>query len=290
MNFLKQISDYLETIITIKSEYIYLIFISIFIIFFIKFCRFIILSIFFKKPLNSKEKYIYNKTGSTLATSIIFVLLTLVWMNYLKNFLTIITFVSTAITLSLKDIIFNFFSGIYIKTSKLFSLEDRIEINDLKGDVVNINKTGFDLLEIGDRVNGEQSTGRIVHVPNSIVFTYPIKSYVKGFKYIWNEIKVCVPLDEDVLKVKELLLQIVIKNSNIKDIPKKMKDEVNTASTDYRIYFNNLDPIVYISVIDGHIELYIRFLVHPKMVRNVENAIWLDILDEQKNGNITLHR
>ena len=232
----------------------------------------------------------YNKKWNTISTIVTFALLSLVWVDYLKNFLTLITFISTAITLSLKDIIFNFFSGIYIRTSKLFSLEDRIEINGIKGDVVNINKTGFDLLEIGDRVNGEQSTGRIIHVPNSLVFTYPVKNYVKAFKYIWDEIKIKIPLDSDVYKTKKELYRIIKKNSILRNIQNKMENEVNDASTEYRIYFNNLEPIIYVEVVDSHIELYLRFLVHPKKKRNIENSIWLDILKSNSEGKIELYK
>lgn len=290
MNYLKEICNHIETVTTIKSEYIFLIIISLIIVLIIKIIRCIVLKITLKKDLNSKEKYLYNKKLSTTSTLVTIILLSLVWVDYLKNFLTLITFISTAITLSLKDIIFNFFSGIYIKTSKLFSLEDRIEINDLKGDVVNINKTGFDLLEIGDRVNGEQSTGRIVHVPNSIVFTYPVKNYVKAFKYIWDEIKINIPLDADVYKTKKELYRIIKKNSIVRNIPNKMEDEVNDASTEYRIYFNNLEPIIYVEVVDAHIELYLRFLVHPKKKRNIENSIWLDILKSNNEGKIELYK
>lgn len=290
MKYLKEFCDYIESETTIKSNYLYLIIISIIIIFIVKIIKIAIYKASLKKNLNSKEKYMYNKKGSTIATCITFILLGLVWVDYLKNFITFITFISTAITLSLKDIIFNFFSGIYIRTSKLFSLEDRIEINGLKGDVVNINKTGFDLLEIGDRVNGEQSTGRIVHVPNSLIFTYPVKNYIKAFKYIWDEIKINIPLDADVYQTKKELYKIVKKNSTIRNIPNKMEDEVNDASTEYRIYFNNLEPIIYIEVVDAHIELYLRFLVHPKKQRNVENSIWLDILKCNREGKIELYK
>lgn len=287
---LKTFCNYVENITTIKSEYIYSIIISVIIIAIVRLCRYVVLKLSYKKKLNSKEKYMYNKKGNAISTGVICVLLFFVWAEYLKSFLTIITFISTAITLSLKDIIFNFFSGIYIKTSKLFSLEDRIEINGLKGDVVNFNKTGFDLLEIGDRVNGEQSTGRIVHVPNSIVFTYPVKNYVKAFKYIWDEIKINIPLECDVYKIKKELYRIVKKNSIVRNIPNKMEEEVNDASSEYRLYFNNLEPIIYVQVVDAHIELYLRFLVHPKKQRNVENSIWLDILKSNKEGIIELYK
>ena len=274
---IRKICNFLEKITTIDSNTIYLIIISIIIITVITLIRHILFKISLKKNLNAKEKYMYNKKGSAIATVIICILLALLWIDYLKNFITFITFISTAITLSLKDFIFNFFSGIYIKTSKIFSLEDRIEVNGLKGDVVNINKTGFDLLEIGDRVNGEQSTGRIVHVPNSIVFTYPVKNYVKAFKYIWDEIKINIPLDSDVYKVKKELYKIIKRNSAVRNI-------------DYRIYFNNLDPIIYIEIVDSHIELYLRFLVHPKKKRTVENSIWLDILKSNNEGRIELYK
>ncbi len=287
---IKKFCEILENITTIKSENIYLVIISIIIVAVVTLIRHVLFKISLRRKLNAKEKYMYNKKGSTIATVTICILLALVWIDYLKNFITFITFISTAITLSLKDFIFNFFSGIYIRTSKIFSLEDRIEVNGLKGDVVNINKTGFDLLEIGDRVNGEQSTGRIVHVPNSIVFSYPVKNYVKAFKYIWDEIKINIPLDSDVYKVKKELYKIIKRNSVIRNIPNKMESEVNDASTDYRIYFNNLDPIIYIEIVDSHIELYLRFLVHPKKKRNVENSIWLDILKSNKEGKIELYK
>ena len=69
-----------------------------------------------------------------------------------------------------------------------------------------------------------------------------------------------------------------------------MEDEVNDASVEYRIYFNNLDPIIYLEVVDDHIELYLRFLVHPKKKRNIENSIWLDILKSNNEGKIELYK
>ena len=207
MNILNKICNFIEEISTIKSEYVYLVFISLLIILIANIIRQIVLRLSLKKDLNSREKYMYNKKGHAIFSIIVFVLLFLVWSDYLKSFMTIITFISTAITLSIKDIVFNWVSGIYIRTSKIFSLEDRIEENGLRGDVVNINKTGFDLLEIGDRVNSEQSTGRIVHVPNSIVFSYPVKNYVRAFKYIWDEMNIKIPLDADVLKTKKSYIE-----------------------------------------------------------------------------------
>ena len=103
MKILKKISDYLSNFLTIKSEYLYLILVSICIMALVNLVRFVILKLSFKKDLNPKEKYMYFKGGSALSRIIIIILLTFVWIDYLKNFMTLITFVSTAITLSIKE-------------------------------------------------------------------------------------------------------------------------------------------------------------------------------------------
>jgi small-conductance mechanosensitive channel len=42
-------------------------------------------------------------------------------------------------------------------------------------------------MEIGGWVDAEQSTGRLVHVPNGMVFTTEVANYTEGFGYIWDE-------------------------------------------------------------------------------------------------------
>ncbi len=84
------------------------------------------------------------------------------------------------------------------------------------------------------------------------------------------------------------MYEIVTKNIIIQETPDKMQSQLRDASLDYRIYFNNLEPIIYTSVIDDHIELYIRYLVHPKKVRTVQDSIWLDIIDAHQNDKIKL--
>ena len=213
-----------------------------------------------------------------------------VWSDYLSNFLTIISFVSAGVTIAIREVILNFFAGIFIKARAPFKLEDRIEINDVIGDVVVINLLSFKVLEVSDKENGEQSNGKIVNIPNSYIFSYALKNYTTAFKYIWDEINVNIPLEADVEATKKIILKIVNNNEVIKEIPKKMDKQVSDASLEYRIYYNHLEPIIYTRVNNNHIELSVRFLVHPKKMRNVENDIWIKILNEYQNKKITLYK
>lgn len=243
-----------------------------------------------KRTRDSKKEYNYTKKYKLIIRITILSAIIIVWGKYIKNFLTLISLVSAAFTIAIRDLIFNFFCGIYIKIVKPFVVEDRIEINGYKGDVVNINTMNFEILEVSNIDTTGQSTGIIIHLPNSIIFNYPLKNYNKAFKYIWDEITIRIPLDYDVNKAKKVLYKIVNSNEIIKKIPPKLKKQINNVSNSYRIYYNQYEPIIYTKINEDHIELQIRYLIHPKKARYVESIISGDILLAYKNGEIEIYK
>lgn len=243
-----------------------------------------------KRTRDSKKEYNYTKKYKLIIRITILSAIIIVWGKYIKNFLTLISLVSATFTIAIRDLIFNFFCGIYIKIVKPFVVEDRIEINGYKGDVVNINTMNFEILEVSNVDRTGQSTGIIIHLPNSIIFNYPLKNYNKAFKYIWDEITIRIPLDYDVNKAKKVLYKIVNSNEIIKKIPPKLKKQINNVSNSYRIYYNQYDPIIYTKINEDHIELQIRYLIHPKKARYVESIISSDILLAYKNGEIEIYK
>lgn len=279
--------NYISKLTSIDEKYLILI------------CRtliyFFILSIIKKIGINvlkhvrdGKKEYTYTQRYKLFISMIKFTIFIFLWGEYLGAFLTLISVVSAAFTIAIRDLIFNFFCGIYIKVAKPFEVEDRIEINNHKGDVININSLNFEVLEVNNETFTGQSTGIITHIPNSNIFNFPLRNYNKAFKYIWNELTIKVPLDSDFQKAKSVIYKIVNSNEIIKNIPQKMNKQINNISTDYRIYYNRYTPIIYTKVIDSHIELTVRYLIHPKKARYVESTIWNCILVAYKNGEIEL--
>ena len=271
--------------ITFDNKYTVLIFYTIITLIIGKILNYIIK----KQQIRINNNKLQYKTLNfiKLIISIIQILIIyLIWESNIKNAMTLISFVSAAITLSLKDYILNLFAGFYIKIYKPFKLEDRIEIKGQKGDVINLGSLFFELLEVSDNY-GHQSTGVISIIPNSIIFTETVKNMNKGFKYIWDEIKVVVSLDSDIILAKKTLYKIINSIDVIKNIPTKMKNELKN-NTSYRMYYNKYEPMIYTEVKDKHIELNIRFLINPKKARLVESYIWNEILKEYKNENIQL--
>ncbi|MCH7585121.1 MAG: mechanosensitive ion channel, partial [Acidobacteria bacterium] len=81
-----------------------------------------------------------------------------------------------------------------------------IQIGEHKGDVIDIRAFRFTLFEIaGERVDAEQPTGRLLHVPNGLVFTEPLANFTEGFQYVWHEIPVLVTFESNWETAQQIL-------------------------------------------------------------------------------------
>ena len=289
MEYLKKFSENLSNITGISSSPILLIVYSITAIIIISLITrgLVFLNTQFNK--NSKKLYTFNKKVRIFKIILTFVILFLIWEKQIQNVLTFISVVGAAATLALRDIVSNFFAGIYIQLYKPFRLEDRIEVNGQIGDVINLNSLSFEILEVSHKNQGEQSTGIIVRIPNSKIFTEQIKNYTKAFKYIWSELTVKIKYSGDLKENKKILYDIVNENDIVKNIPKKMQKELNNAIGNYRIYYNNLEPIIYTDLTEDYVNLTIRYLAHPKKARHIESQIWNKIYEKAQEGKLDLY-
>ena len=238
---------------------------------------------------DDRKHYLYVQNSKIILNILYIIMLLFVWENYIKNLITLISFLSAALTFALRDIILNFFCGMYIKFKKIFKIEDRIQIDDIKGDVTNISSLEFSILEINSKQENGQSTGIVVTFPNSVIFSKPIKNYTKLFKYIWDEMVIKVPFDCDLVSTKKELYRIINSNEIVKLIPKKMEKQINHTNDDFRIYYNKYEPMIYTKIVDDCIELIIRYLIHPKKARYVNSVIWNNIITSYKDKKIDLY-
>ena len=270
------------------SKYLILLGRTLLIYTFFKLLNYIIVLISTKWINRSKTRFMFHQGVNIIMNIFCVVIIFLIWYPYLKNVMTVISFISAGITIAIRDIILNLFAGLYIKAKKPFKLEDRISIDGVTGDVILINNLSFKILEVSDKPNGEQSSGLIINIPNSYIFSKTLKNYNLAFKYVWDEVNIRIKIDADLEKNKKEIMEIITSNETVKEIPKKMKKELKSATVDYRIYYNHLDPIIYTKVVDNHIELSLRFLTHPKKTRIIEDDLWINILKKYKENKIDL--
>lgn len=286
MKYVDKINKIISSVTGMEGPYANLIIDTLLIIIFVKIVQKVSYFFFSKIFKKNKTRFNFRKKVSFVCNIFLVFIIIIIWEDFLLKFITLFSFVTAVIAYSLRDTIINFFAGIYIRLAKPFQVEDRIMICNHIGDVVNISNLSFEVLEVNS--DTFQSTGSIVHIPNSKVISEPLINYVKVFKYVWNETEVKISIDSDIKKVKGILYSIVNNNDIIKSIPGKMINELNNNSS-YRIYYNKLEPIIYTNIKDKYVSMNIRYLVHPKKKRNVINEINNQLLKLNEEGKISLY-
>ena len=200
-----------------------------------------------------------------------------IWFQGIESFTTLLGIFSAGLAIALKDPISDIAAWLFIIVKRPLEVGDRIEINSISGDVIDIRVFQFTLLEINNWAGADQSTGRIVHIPNSMVFTKSLANYSKGFKYIWNEIRVTITFESDWRKAKGMLEKIA--KAHTMHLTEEAGRSVKEASRKFMIFYNHLTPIVYTDVSDNGVALTIRHLCKPRNRRDVSEKIWEDVLD-----------
>ncbi|MBN2281931.1 MAG: mechanosensitive ion channel [Candidatus Marinimicrobia bacterium] len=247
--------------------------------------RFLFLKILFRQSEDVKTRYIWRKTVTYFVTILFFLLTGLVWMSGLKSLGTYLGLLSAGIAIALKEPVTNLFGWIFIVFRKPFVVGDRIEIGGIKGDIIDIGVSQIVMIEVGNWVGAEQSTGRIVHIPNNWIFAKSIANYTMGFQYIWNEISLVITFESNWQKAKKILQDILHRTTE--NISHTAEKEIKNASRKFMIYYKHLTPIVYTRVNDFGVVLTLRFLINPRHKRGIEQQVWEQILEEfEKHGDI----
>ncbi|WXR61014.1 mechanosensitive ion channel family protein [Peptostreptococcaceae bacterium AGR-M142] len=258
----------------------------IIILFIISLIRKSIIKLVWKFTSDIKKRYYFRKIITYAMAFLSTILIWSIFYSKIESFATFFGLLSAGITIALKDLIINMAAFLFIIFRKPFSIEDRIEIENFKGDVIDIRVFQFTIMEIENWVGAEQSTGRIIEVPNGYIFSHALFNYSKGFDYIWNEIPVLITLDSNWKIAKSILEEI--SKVYCEHIEKNVQKNIRNSDHKYMIFYSNLTPIVYMKVESSGILLTLRYLCKPKNRRNTENDIWEAILDSFKNEDVDL--
>ena len=236
----------------------------------------IILKLIHLKVKDVKNKYYWGNAIRYTLFIFAFIIIVAIWLQEFQSVATFLGLLTAGLAVALKDPIVNLFAWIFILVRKPFTVGDRIQIGEHAGDIIDIRVFQLTLNEIGNWVDADQSTGRIIHIPNGKVFTETQANYTQGFSHLWNEIKVLVTFESDWEKAKTVLEEIIGKHTA--QYTTSAKKNLMEASKKFMIFYNTLSPNIYTSVKDSGVLLTIRYICEPRKRRATEHVIWEDIL------------
>jgi small-conductance mechanosensitive channel len=230
-------------------------------------------------------RYVWRKTLSYLSLILSVIVVAAIWLESLRSLATYLGLLSAGLAIALKDPLTDLVGWIFILARKPFEIGDRIQIGEHAGDVIDLRFFKFTLMEIGNWVGADQSTGRVLHIPNSMTFTAVLANYTKGSDFIWNEIPVLITFESDWEKAKNLLEQIA--SEHTRELVENAEESFRQAANQYMLRYGKLSSRVYTSVQDSGVLLTIRYLCEPRARRGSEESVWEAILGAfAKNADI----
>lgn len=185
--------------------------------------------------------------------------------------------VAAGIAVSLQDFFKNFVGGIMLLTSRMYRVGDRIEVDGVHGDVMDVGMLYTTLLEIRGWVDGDQATGRINAIPNGYVISKTIHNYSKDHNFLWDEISIPITYGSDWRKAQEIFTEIVSRETT--EATQSAEAGIQKIGERYYLSKRNTEPAVYITMTDNWIQLHIRFVVEIRDRRLVHNQISEKLLE-----------
>jgi small-conductance mechanosensitive channel len=226
---------------------------------------------------DTSVRFQVNKAIGYLLGAIAFALILKIWFHGFTGLATYFGLLSAGLAIALQDPVANFAGWLFIIIRRPFGLGDRIQIGQHTGDVIDIRPFRFVMMEVGNWVKAEQSTGRVIHVPNALIFKNPVANYDEAFGYIWNELEVTVTMESDWKAAKAALLRIV--NDHSEKLSPDVAHRIRLAADSLHIKFGKTTPVIWTSLVDSGVRLTARYLCKPRERRSSASEIWENILD-----------
>jgi small-conductance mechanosensitive channel len=223
-----------------------------------------------------RVRYQWRKTLTYIAVFVGLLMVGRIWYEGIANLATFLGLLSAGLAIALRDPIVNLGGWLFIIWRRPFVVGDRIQIAGHAGDVIDHRIFQIVILEIGNWVDADQSTGRMIHIPNGLIFREPLANYTRGMQFVWDELRVLIPFESNWRKAKEILTEIVEHHSS--DVVEEARKDMEKAGRQFMIFYATLTPTVYTAVRESGVTLTLRYLCHPRKRRGTAQAIWEDIL------------
>ena len=275
---MNNIYQWFQSNLNLNENLIHKITISLFIVILLILIQNLILKIAHKEVEDYKARYTWQKTFSYIIPVLTIIILGCLWIDDIKSLQTVLGLFSAGIAIALKDLVMNIAGWFFILWRKPFYVGDRIQIGGQKGDVADIRLFQFSIMEIGNWVEAEQFTGRIVHIPNGKVFTELIFNYNRGFNFIWDEIPILITNESDWKKAKRILMKITEKYTS--GTSGEAREHLSETSKKFLVNITSLAPAIYTKIESFGTSLTIRYLCLPRERRNTHELISEEILEE----------
>jgi len=238
--------------------------------------------IFEKKIKDTKSLYNLKKAVSVTAGLILLAIIFRIWVENTESLLLSYGIIVAGVAIALQDLFKDFVGGISIIILSSFRVGDRIEIEGITGDVMDIGIMNTTMMEVSPSGRCDRISGRIATVPNGLLLSSKLLNYTRDHNYVWDSIIVPITYDSDITLTEEQLLKIV--NRKTETISKKAEEEFRDIGRKYYLPERPTETSVMISLTDNWIEFEVHYICEVRSLTLTRNLISREILEIIKDN------
>jgi small-conductance mechanosensitive channel len=240
--------------------------------------------------IHEESPYLYTvRKATSYATNLLGTLLVFgVWIERLGDLSVALGILAAGLAFALQEVIGSFAGWLTIISGRPFSVGDRIETSNIRGDVVDVGILRTTLMEIGNWLQGDHNTGRIVTVSNAFIFKEPLYNYSAHLRFIWDEIIIPITYESNWQKAITLMIEAVSENPHYQDLLPEAEKQRLQARRKLAVKITSLEPRVFVKLTDNWIELGMVYPVVNDLRRFFRSEVSQEILSEFENEDIRI--
>ena len=240
-----------------------------------------------KKQLPDNSLRYKSQKGIEIIGYFFLILITISYFTgSIKDFGLAIGLLTAGITITLQELILSIAGSFYIFFVRVYKPGDRIEINGIKGDVIDIDSIYTTMMEIGQWVSSDNYSGRIVKLSNAFVFKGPVYNYSQDFPFVWDEFDLPIRYGSDIDLAKEIVISVA--QENLSEYVKESISNWKNVVGKYYIENAQVNPTLAITMTDNWILFNLRYIVDYKKRRSTKHILNEEIGKkiQQTNGKV----
>lgn len=169
------------------------------------------LYVLFKKMIvrNVKEytkKLQLKKATKQIMVTLMIIMVLFIWVQAINVLILLALLFGVFGVFMVRGLTDNLIGYFVIKYRQYFEVGHRVEIAGIIGDIIDIGPVNITLLEVRHGLSSDAKTGRIIKLPNTIIFNESVEIVGVSNSFVWHEIKYVLSFESDWQAAEKIMM------------------------------------------------------------------------------------
>ncbi|WP_051710797.1 mechanosensitive ion channel domain-containing protein [Andreprevotia chitinilytica] len=241
-------------------------------------------SILRRRDLSAEVKRRWLVTLRNIALGISVFGLVSIWGHELQTLAVSLVAIAAAIVLATKEMILCMMGSIYRTSTNVFSVGDRIEVANIKGQVIDTNLLSFTIAESSHAQAHKGTVGRGITLPNSLLLSNPVFNETMLGSYVVQTVHIVIERGDDWQKAETVLLDAAA--AIVSEYADDLARHARELSRGYALETPTLEPRLRLNLEDcEEIALHLQLPVPLGQRARIEQRLLRDFLRGMGDAN-----